>query len=114
MAAEEAGWNPSTPPFREVLDQLGRDNVLEFWVRGIVGDLMKAVWTNPVLSFRAEEVTRRLLDKLDERKGGRKIIGQLFAAVERLFGMQVVAAAYSRRAMEHWLRLHEVQGIIVP
>jgi hypothetical protein len=112
FAAREAKWSVDIAPFKFVLDQLARPNIRVEGIAAVTGAIIMELWFSPVLSLQAQDVTQRILDRLGQREDGLKIIRDLHAAVDRMFGLHVVGAANVKRIIENWLRFNESGNII--
>ncbi len=113
-AAEEARWNTNLSPFAAVIKCLGRPSIPIEQILGLATVLMKAVWSSPIYGLQATDYTLIMLSEIKRREPSLNSIRHLQLFIDRLFGLNVIAAANVHRVFDNWLAANRQGGIIIP
>lgn len=107
-AGREAQWENNKFPLNQVLSYFNRSSPGPDGLVRIALRLLVEVWTQPLLGLQAQNLTFRLLSEIVKRDDGRQLIHAVNVRIDRVFGLNVVAAGHAKASIRDWLHLNNL------
>jgi len=112
-AAELASWSPDGWPLMQVVREFALPDLDLAARSALLARLLKDIWQRAPLSITAQTVTYRILDKIAQQGGGRRIIEKAKLGIATVFGVDVVNADMVAKVLEAWTAANQSR-IILP
>jgi len=102
-AITESDWDVDSPPLKQVLGHFGDKRVSgDVNLLGMIGGLLKHIWTEDAMGLKASAVTVRVLNELAKRENALNFMRALWVMVKRLLGVDVITAQRVKSVFDKW------------